>query len=61
MKIRPSIISDIEPLGRVAQATGLFPGTALPDMMSGFLSGGEGHGIWLTYEAEGKSREVSGF
>ena len=53
MNIRPSTSSDVPSIARVADASQVFPGEMLPEMISGFLSGIENHDIWLTYEAAG--------
>ena len=58
MNIRPSTSSDVPSLAKVADASELFPGEMLPEMISGYLSGGESQGVWLTYELEG---EAAGF
>jgi ribosomal protein S18 acetylase RimI-like enzyme len=42
-------------LATIADATGLFPGELLPELMSGFLSSGEGLHLWLTCEADGQA------
>jgi ribosomal protein S18 acetylase RimI-like enzyme len=55
MNIRPSTSSDVPSLANVADASQLFPGEMLPEMIGGFLSGGEIHDVWLTYELEGEA------
>lgn len=58
MKIRPSTSSDIASLAKVADATDLFPGEMLHEMMRGFLSDGGSNDVWLTCELAG---EAAGF
>lgn len=53
MNIRPTRVEDIPALKRVLDDTGLFPGEMLPDMVQGFLSGGDEDDIWLSCEREG--------
>lgn len=53
MNIRPSVFSDVPSLAGVADASQLFPGEMLPEMISGFLSGSASNDIWLTYERDG--------
>lgn len=55
MKIRPTKHDDIAALQEVLNGTELFPSEMLPDMLSGFLSGGESSDIWLTCEADGEA------
>jgi ribosomal protein S18 acetylase RimI-like enzyme len=55
MTIRPTRSDDISALKAVLDGTGLFPSELLADMVSGFLSDGESHDIWLTCEMEGKA------
>jgi N-acetylglutamate synthase-like GNAT family acetyltransferase len=53
--IRPSTSSDIPSLAEVADATQLFPAEMLPEMIGGYLSGGECQDFWLTLESEGRA------
>jgi ribosomal protein S18 acetylase RimI-like enzyme len=55
MIIRSSTSSDVPSLAKVADASQLFPGEMLPEMISGSLSGGECHDLWLTCELEGEA------
>ena len=68
MRIRPTIEADLPAIGAVAEQTGLFPSSMLPDMVaeflaasgpgSGPLSGPEPDDLWLTAELDG---QVAGF
>ncbi len=53
MKVRPTVQGDIPALQDVLNSTELFPSEMLPDMVSGFLSGGDSSDIWLTCEKDG--------
>jgi ribosomal protein S18 acetylase RimI-like enzyme len=55
VKIRPTEVDDIPALQLVLDETELFPSAMLPDMLSGFLSGGESQDIWLTCDVGGKA------
>lgn len=56
--IRPSTFSDIPSLAKVADATQLFPGEMLSEMISAYLSSDECQELWLTFEAAGR---IAGF
>ena len=58
MNIRPSTSSDVPSLVKVADASELFQGEMLPELISGYLSGDKSHDVWLTYEVDG---EAAGF
>lgn len=45
--IRPTVAADVTAIGRIAEATGLFPADMLPDMIGGYLDGSK-QDIWLT-------------
>ena len=51
-EIRPPQARDADALARVADATGLFPGEMMPDMIAGHLDGSSGE-IWLAAEQNG--------
>lgn len=55
MTIRPTRHDDIAALQAVLDGTELFPSEMLPDMVGGFLAGGEDSDIWLTCETEGRA------
>jgi ribosomal protein S18 acetylase RimI-like enzyme len=52
MTIRPTTFDDVPDLQRVLDATELFPGELLPDMLSGAKDAGS---LWLTHEQEGRA------
>lgn len=49
--IKPTTAEDTEALGRVVDATGLFPSEMLPDMLSTYLAGGSDE-LWLSCHLE---------
>jgi ribosomal protein S18 acetylase RimI-like enzyme len=51
--IRPVVASDLPALGRVIDATGLFPSAMLDDMTAGYLAGDAPDEIWLTDASHG--------
>ncbi|MEM9059513.1 MAG: GNAT family N-acetyltransferase [Pseudomonadota bacterium] len=53
MKIRPTASSDIPALQLILKDIELFPADMLPDLASGFLSGGDHDSRWLTCEEDG--------
>ena len=55
MKIRPTLHDDIAALQEVLDGTELFPSEMLPEMVGGFLSGGESRDFWLTFVADGRA------
>jgi ribosomal protein S18 acetylase RimI-like enzyme len=54
MNVRPTKHADILALQQVLDDTELFPSEMLPDMIRGFLSGGDTAEIWLTCEVNGE-------
>ncbi len=55
MTIRPTRHDDVPALQAVLDSDDLFPSEMLPDMLGGFLAGGEDADIGLTCETEGKA------
>ncbi|MGB3721902.1 MAG: GNAT family N-acetyltransferase [Pacificimonas sp.] len=53
MNIRPTDTADIPALMTIADATGLFPGEMLPDMVGGALADPPNGELWLTAEDAG--------
>ncbi len=53
VKIRPAIQADLPWIGAIAEATDLFPGDLLGDMIAQFLSG-ESSDLWFVYERDGE-------
>lgn len=51
--IRPTLPSDVEAIGHIAEATGLFPGDMLGGMIAGYLEGKKTD-IWLTVSSGGE-------
>lgn len=55
MDVRATVAADIPALQRVLDGTELFPSEMLPDMINGFLAGGDSDEIWLTCEIKGNA------
>jgi ribosomal protein S18 acetylase RimI-like enzyme len=53
MNVRPSTANDVSALADIANATELFPGEMLPELIDSFLSGGGCQDLWLTCESAG--------
>ena len=55
MNIRPTKHDDLPALTDVLDGTDLFPSDMLPDMIGGFLEGGDTEDLWLICEEEGRA------
>ena len=54
MPVRPPTSDDVETIGAIADATGLFPSELLPDLIAGFLAPEPSEDRWLVREAGGR-------
>ena len=58
MHIRIATSADVDPIGRIADATELFPSEMLPDLIAGHLADEPSEDVWTVCKEDG---EVVGF